>query len=113
MQWEIARLLAARTGNIFIVGDVGQAIYSFRGCSPEATVGQFGAAYPNGTIIRLPANYRSSATIVRVANELIGRSGIDAKYRLEMAAIHAGRRRRCPSMSMNTPRRRRSLWPRR
>ena len=88
VQWEIARLLAARTGNIFIVGDVGQAIYSFRGCSPEATVGQFGAAYPNGTIIRLPANYRSSATIVRVANELIGRSGIDAKYRLEMAAIH-------------------------
>ena len=88
VQWEIARLLAARTGNIFIVGDVGQAIYSFRGCSPEATVGQFGAAYPNGTVIRLPANYRSSATIVRVANELIGRSGIDAKYRLEMAAIH-------------------------
>jgi DNA helicase-2/ATP-dependent DNA helicase PcrA len=88
VQWEIARLLADKTGNIFIVGDVGQAIYSFRGCSPEATVGQFGAAYPNGTIIRLPTNYRSSATIVRVANELIGRSGIDAKYRLEMAAIH-------------------------
>ena len=86
VQWEIARLLAAPRGNVFIVGDVGQAIYSFRGCSPEATVGQFGAAYPNGTIIRLPANYRSSATIVRVANELIGRSGIDAKYRLEMEA---------------------------
>ncbi len=88
VQWEIARLLAARSTNIFIVGDVGQAIYSFRGCSPEATVGQFGAAYPNGTIVRLPANYRSSASIVRVANELIGRSGIDAKYRLEMAAMH-------------------------
>ncbi len=86
VQWEIARLLAAPQGNVFIVGDVGQAIYSFRGCSPEATVGQFGAAYPNGTIIRLPANYRSSATIVRVANELISRSGIDAKYRLEMEA---------------------------
>ena len=87
VQWEISRLLAASRSNIFIVGDVGQAIYSFRGCSPEATVGQFGAAYPNGTVIRLPANYRSSATIVRVANELIEKSGIDAKYRLEMAAI--------------------------
>ncbi len=86
VQWEISRLLAAKSANIFIVGDVGQAIYSFRGCSPEATVGQFGAAYPNGEVIRLPANYRSSATIVRVANELIERSGIDAKYRLEMAA---------------------------
>ena len=88
VQWEIARLLCAAYQNIFIVGDVGQAIYSFRGCSPEATVGQFGAAYPNGTVIRLPTNYRSSATIVRVANELIGRSGIDAKYRLEMDATH-------------------------
>ena len=48
MQWEISRLLCAAHGNIFIVGDVGQAIYSFRGCSPEATVGQFGGAYPNG-----------------------------------------------------------------
>lgn len=86
VQWEIARLLSATRENVFIVGDVGQAIYSFRGCSPEATVGQFGGAYPNGAIIRLPANYRSSATIVRVANELIGRSGIDARYRLEMAA---------------------------
>ena len=88
VQWEIARILSAAHSNIFIVGDVGQAVYGFRGCSPEATVGQFGAAYPNGTVIRLPANYRSSATIVRVANELIERSGIDAKYRLEMAAIH-------------------------
>ncbi len=88
VQWEIARLLSAAHSNIFIVGDVGQAVYGFRGCSPEATVGQFGAAYPNGTVIRLPANYRSSATIVRVANELIGRSGIDASYRLEMSAIH-------------------------
>ena len=88
VQWEIARLLSAAHSNIFIVGDVGQAVYGFRGCSPEATVGQFGAAYPSGDIIRLPTNYRSSATIVRVANELIERSGIDAKYRLEMASVH-------------------------
>jgi DNA helicase-2/ATP-dependent DNA helicase PcrA len=86
VQWEISRLLCGKHANIFIVGDVGQAIYSFRGCSPEATVGQYGGAYPNGTIIRLPANYRSGAAIVRAANELIGQSGIDARYRLEMAA---------------------------
>jgi DNA helicase-2/ATP-dependent DNA helicase PcrA len=85
VQWEIAQLLTGARGNIFIVGDVGQAIYSFRGCSPEATVGQYGGSYPTGAIIRLPTNYRSTATIVRAANELIGQSGIDAKYRLEMA----------------------------
>lgn len=86
VQWETARLLCAPRANLFIVGDVGQAIYSFRGCSPEATVGQFGGAFPNGDIIRLPANYRSTATIVRAANELIGQSGIDPQYRLEMAS---------------------------
>lgn len=84
VQWEISRLLCAAHQNLFIVGDVGQAIYSFRGCSPEATVGQFGSAYPNGEIIRLPINYRSSATIVRAANELIGQAGMDSKYRLAM-----------------------------
>ena len=89
VQWEISRLLCAAHKNLFIVGDVGQAIYSFRGCSPEATVGQFGAAYPNGEIIRLPTNYRSSATIVRAANELIGQAGIDSRYRLAMDSVHA------------------------
>lgn len=87
VQWEIARLLSARHRNIFIVGDVGQAVYSFRGCSPEATLGQYGGAYPTGDVIRLPINYRSSSTIVRIANELISQSGIDPKYRLEMASI--------------------------
>jgi DNA helicase-2/ATP-dependent DNA helicase PcrA len=89
VQWEISKLLVAAHRNIFIVGDVGQAIYSFRGCSPEATVGQFAGAYPNGEIIRLPTNYRSSSSIVRVANELISRAGIDSRYRLEMSAVHS------------------------
>jgi len=86
VQWEMARILGAKHGNIFIVGDVGQAIYSFRGCSPDATLGQYGGAFPNGEIIRLPMNYRSSSTIVQIANELIRSAGIDDKYRLEMAA---------------------------
>ena len=91
VQWSISEILVAAHRNIFIVGDVGQAIYSFRGCSPEATVGQFAGAYPTGEIIRLPTNYRSSSSIVRVANELIGRAGMDSRYRLEMAAVrHEG-----------------------
>jgi DNA helicase-2/ATP-dependent DNA helicase PcrA len=90
VQWEIVRLLGAAHRNIFIVGDVGQAIYGFRGCSPEATIGQYGAAYPNGEIIRLPSNYRSTAAIVRVANELIGQSSLDPKYRLNMDAVNSG-----------------------
>jgi DNA helicase-2/ATP-dependent DNA helicase PcrA len=86
VQWDIARLMTSDSGNIFIVGDIGQAIYSFRGADPRATVAQFTTAYPDGDILRLPTNYRSSATIVRVANELIERAGIDDRYRLQMLA---------------------------
>jgi DNA helicase-2/ATP-dependent DNA helicase PcrA len=86
VQWEIARLMTSARANIFIVGDIGQAIYSFRGADPNATVAQFTAAYPDGEIVRLPTNYRSSATIVRVANELIECAGIDDRYRLQMTA---------------------------
>ncbi len=88
VQWEICRLLSAAHRNLFVVGDVGQAIYGFRGCSPELTVGQFAAAYPNGAIIRLPTNYRSGGAIVQAANELIDRAAIDPRYRLQMAAVH-------------------------
>ena len=31
VQWELARLMAARHGNVFIVGDAGQSVYGFRG----------------------------------------------------------------------------------
>jgi len=86
VQWEIARLMTSGDASIFIVGDIGQAIYSFRGADPNSTVAQFTAAYPQGEIVRLPTNYRSSATIVRVANELIERAGIDDRYRLQMLA---------------------------
>jgi DNA helicase-2/ATP-dependent DNA helicase PcrA len=86
VQWEIARLMTSTAGNIFIVGDIGQAIYSFRGADPNSTVAQFTTAYPDGDIVRLPTNYRSSATIVRVANELIEKAGIDDRYRLQMLA---------------------------
>ncbi len=84
VQWEIARLIAGKRESIFIVGDIGQAIYSFRGADPRATIAQFTSAFPKGEIIRLPINYRSSATIVRVANELIEQAGIDDRYRLKM-----------------------------
>ena len=84
VQWQLARLLAKKHGNLFIVGDVGQSIYGFRGCDPKRTVMGFQSAYPGGEIIRLPANYRSQGTIVTVANELIAHAELDDRYRLLM-----------------------------
>lgn len=84
VQWEFARLLAQKHGNLFIVGDVGQSIYGFRGCDPKMTVMAFRKAFPDGDIIRLPANYRSQAAIVTIANELIAHADLDERYRLLM-----------------------------
>ncbi|WP_394795259.1 ATP-dependent helicase [Armatimonas sp.] len=84
VQWQLARLLSKKHGNLFIVGDVGQSIYGFRGCDPKRTVMGFQTSYPNGQIIRLPANYRSQGTIVTVANELIAHADLDDRYRLLM-----------------------------
>ncbi|WP_309716867.1 ATP-dependent helicase [Armatimonas sp.] len=84
VQWQLARLLAKKHGNLFIVGDVGQSIYGFRGCDPKRTVMGFQTSYPSGEIIRLPANYRSQGTIVTVANELIAHAELDDRYRLLM-----------------------------
>lgn len=87
IQWEFARLLAKKHGNLFIVGDVGQSIYGFRGCDPRRTVMGFQSAFPMGEIIRLPANYRSQGTIVTVANELIAHAELDERYRLLMEPV--------------------------
>ena len=84
IQWEFARLMAEWSGNLFLVGDVGQSIYGFRGCDPKLTVMSFQKAFPLGDIIRLPANYRSHEMVVTVANELIAHADLDDRYRLLM-----------------------------
>jgi DNA helicase-2/ATP-dependent DNA helicase PcrA len=89
IQWELARLMAGKTGNLFLVGDVGQSVYGFRGCDPRMTVMSFKKEYPRGDIIRLPANYRSQGMVVTLANELIAHADLDERYRLLMDATRA------------------------
>lgn len=90
VQWELARLLAEKHGNLFLVGDVGQSIYGFRGCDPKKTVMSFQAAYPRGDLIQLAANYRSQPTVVTIANELIAHADLDDRYRLLMDQTRGG-----------------------
>ena len=87
VQWEIAKALATRSGNLFLVGDVGQSIYGFRGCDPRRTVMAFRKAFPDGEIHRLPANYRAHKVLVGLANELIAHADLDERYRLEMQPV--------------------------
>jgi DNA helicase-2/ATP-dependent DNA helicase PcrA len=70
VQYEIAKLLAARHENICIVGDDAQSIYSFRGATIENIL-QFQKDYDDVTVVKLEQNYRSSQIILNVANEVI------------------------------------------
>ncbi len=89
IQWDFAVLLAKVHGNLFLVGDVGQSVYGFRGCDPRLTVMGFQKAFPQGDIIRLALNYRSQGTVVTVANELIAHADLDERYRLAMEPTRA------------------------
>ncbi|MDR1608718.1 MAG: UvrD-helicase domain-containing protein [Deltaproteobacteria bacterium] len=69
-QYKLARLLAGYHGNIFIVGDPDQAIYSWRGAHVHLFL-DFPKKYPNAVTIDLNLNYRSTPEIIRAADNLI------------------------------------------
>ncbi len=71
VQYQITKLLAAVHENICVVGDDAQSIYSFRGATIENIL-QFSKDYDDVKVIKLEQNYRSTQSILKVANEVIG-----------------------------------------
>ncbi|HMP92072.1 MAG TPA: 3'-5' exonuclease [Phnomibacter sp.] len=69
-QYAITKLLAAVHENICVVGDDAQSIYSFRGATIENIL-QFQKDYDDVKVVKLERNYRSTSTILNVANEVI------------------------------------------
>jgi DNA helicase-2/ATP-dependent DNA helicase PcrA len=63
----LLRLLAGEECRVWVVGDVNQAIYSFRGASP-ANIANFQEDYPGATVLPLNRNYRSRPDIVNLAD---------------------------------------------
>lgn len=59
-----------QSGNMFVVFDYRQAIYSFRGGNPDYAM-NFERDWDNATMINLDINYRSTGNIVNNANEFI------------------------------------------
>jgi Superfamily I DNA and RNA helicases len=75
-QYKLIQYLAAPKQNVVVVGDPDQAIYQFRGASPEASILSFKKMYPNGKIYQIEHNYRSTPQILEAANKLISHNDI-------------------------------------
>jgi DNA helicase-2/ATP-dependent DNA helicase PcrA len=70
VQYELVRQLSGGYRNLFAVGDEDQSIYAFRGAN-FYNVLRFEKDYPDTTRILLEQNYRSTQTILDVANAAI------------------------------------------
>ena len=77
-QYRLVSLLAAKNGNLCVVGDDDQSIYKFRGATIENIL-SFEETFRGCTTIRLEQNYRSTGTVLDAANAVIalnkGRKG--------------------------------------
>ena len=73
LQYAWLRVLAGERGVLFAVGDDDQSIYSWRGAKVENMV-RLEKDFPGTQVVRLEQNYRSTGTILKAANGLIGKN---------------------------------------
>ena len=69
-QFMLVSILASRYGNITVVGDNDQGIYSFRGAD-ISNILNFEKDFPGTKIIKLEQNYRCTGNILKAANAVI------------------------------------------
>lgn len=70
LQSELIDLLAAHHGNVMVVGDDAQSIYSWRGANFENIL-RFPETHPGAQVFKIETNYRSVPGILDVANAAI------------------------------------------
>lgn len=72
-QYNLIRLLAGENGNVTVVGDEDQAIYSWRGANIQNIL-DFEKDFPAARVLRLEDNYRSTQSILDAASALVERN---------------------------------------
>ena len=73
IQYAWLRVLAGQSGKVWAVGDDDQSVYGWRGAKIE-NIHHFQRDFGPVGIVRLEQNYRSTGTILRVANALIDKN---------------------------------------
>lgn len=108
---RILTTLSAPQDNFFIVGDTDQLLYRFAGATPEINLYEgFEKRFPDGMLIKLLVNYRSTPALVQTCNELIMQNYEDAggpydqKYFKDVQALPSQVKNRRPLFMMcDTP----------
>ncbi len=72
-QYELVNKLAERHRNVCVVGDADQGVYSWRGATIQNIL-DFERDYPDAEVFLMEQNYRSTGSILSVANALIARN---------------------------------------
>jgi DNA helicase II / ATP-dependent DNA helicase PcrA len=69
-QYQLVNLLADKYGNLCVVGDADQGVYSWRGATIQNLL-DFERDWPNAQVFLMEQNYRSTQNILAIANALI------------------------------------------
>ncbi len=70
IQYELVRMLSQKSGNLFVVGDEDQSIYSWRGADIRNIL-DFPKDFAGAKVYKLEQNYRSTTSILDAANNVI------------------------------------------
>ncbi len=90
VQEEIIRRIS--NDNVFMVGDVKQSIYGFRGCNPEIFQEKFERLSKTENAVKLNVNFRSSDKVIDFANAVFNETmtekscGVDYKDKAQLVS---------------------------
>src|SRR5215831_10756730 len=90
LQSEIVERITGEDGNLMVVGDDSQSIYSFRGANFENII-EFPKRHPKAKVYKLEINYRSVPEILTLSNHSISHNQRQFKKALRAVRPEGGR----------------------